>query len=349
VPEGNTTSTPGGVGALFSTEAADNAEVVPPTDLRGPDSMWSTGESGAPPLDDADADADTVVGELVDEDAREPSNGHGAGGYGRPPGAATSAPNDDPSRSEGVFSAEPVSRPEDLLDEADEFLDADLHRSSFSDIDQGAPLSPPSTANGAPLFSSGGTEEEPTDPWVTVSDDGGAEEVEGLFEAPAYGREADREPVTAPPPYATSRDKSAAINGSFHRIDDDAPDPTGFRAAICRLGPSAAERAAVPISVCGALLHERERVLGALTGQMLGQPAVIVVTDSRVLVVNDRRWQPIVDEFPIDSSLVVRGRHDRNVAALSFADSTRLAMVDGITEVALAIELAERIREVGSR
>ena len=40
----------------------------------------------------------------------------------------------------------------------------------------------------------------------------------------------------------------------------------------------------------------------------------------------------------------VRGRHDRSVAALSFADDERLSMVDGITEVDIAIELADAIR-----
>lgn len=124
-------------------------------------------------------------------------------------------------------------------------------------------------------------------------------------------------------------------------------DRHGLHRAVSRLADDAAERARVPIAACGALLRAGEVVLAVVTGRMLGRSAAVVLTDERVLVANDRRWQPLVDEFLLDSSLVVRGRHDRQVAALSFADHTRVAMVDAIAEVELAIELAERIQELG--
>mgnify|MGYP003498471358 CR=1 FL=1 len=38
---------------------------------------------------------------------------------------------------------------------------------------------------------------------------------------------------------------------------------------------------------------------------------------------------------------------DRQVAALSFADDVRLSMVDGITDVEIAIGLADAIRDPG--
>ena len=126
-------------------------------------------------------------------------------------------------------------------------------------------------------------------------------------------------------------------------LDED--DPNGFERAVAHLGHDEREHAAVPLCVCGALLDDDEWVVGALTGQMLGQPAAVVVTGSRVLIANGRRWQPIVDEFPIDERLSVRGRHDGRIAALSFADDERLSMVDGIEQVALAMQLAEAVRE----
>jgi hypothetical protein len=46
----------------------------------------------------------------------------------------------------------------------------------------------------------------------------------------------------------------------------------------------------------------------------------------------------------VGPELTVRGRHDRDVAALTFSDDIRLSTVDGIGEVGLAVELAERIR-----
>ncbi len=96
--------------------------------------------------------------------------------------------------------------------------------------------------------------------------------------------------------------------------------------------------------MCGALLVRDEVVLAAVTGQMLGHAAVVVLTNQQVMVVNGRRWQPIVDVFALGPDLVVRGRHDRDVASLTFSDATQLSTVDAIGEVALAVELAERIR-----
>jgi hypothetical protein len=124
----------------------------------------------------------------------------------------------------------------------------------------------------------------------------------------------------------------------------DVGDPNAFERAVARLDVAERERASVALAVCGALLDEDETVLGVVTGQMLGRPAAVTVTRSRVLIANDRRWQPLVDRYAIAPGLSVRGRHDRDVAALSFSDGERMSMVDGITDVELAIELAELIR-----
>lgn len=121
-------------------------------------------------------------------------------------------------------------------------------------------------------------------------------------------------------------------------------DPHGLAAAVARMRPEDADAAVTPIAVAGALLGARELVESVAAGQMLGHPAVIVLTDRRVLVVNGRRWQPIVDAFELGPDLVVRGRHDRHVALLTFSDHSRLSTVDGITDVALAMELTDRMR-----
>lgn len=121
-------------------------------------------------------------------------------------------------------------------------------------------------------------------------------------------------------------------------------DVHGLAQAVARLRPEAVEAAAIPISVAGAILGRDEVVVAAVTGQMLGQQAVVVLTNRRVLVVNGRRWQPIVDAFGLGADLVVRGLHDRDVASLTFSQGDRSSTVDAISEVALAVALAERIR-----
>ena len=150
--------------------------------------------------------------------------------------------------------------------------------------------------------------------------------------------------TTVGQPFSSGAGQPVARPDSGQNTGDYVPDQYGLSAAVARLRPDDQERAAVPISVCGALLRHGEVVLGAVTGQMLGHVAVVVVTTERVLVVNGRRWQPIVDIFDVGPGLSVRGRHDRDVAALTFSDDDRLATVDGITEVTMAVDLAERVR-----
>jgi hypothetical protein len=278
VQEEHETSSNDPLGPLFSTAAANNAEVVTPDAPRGPESLWSTepGHGMHPGVGDE-------------------------GGAGRGPSTGPADPGHptDPSvsrarrvrraaahlRDGSLFTAEPVVRTDDVVDEE---IEEDLL-----------------VAHGAGEGAVAGNGSGADDPWD---------------------------------PFDTR---------SVLEFDPGVEDPHGLREAVAGLDPAAVEWAAVPIAVCGALLRPDEQVLAAVTGQMLGRPAVIVVTGSRVLVANNQRWQPIVDEFPIDSSLVVRGRHDRAVAALSFAGPSRLTMVEGITDVRAAVELAEHIRRAG--
>lgn len=374
MPEGDDTRWRDPVGALFSTAATDNAEVVPPEAARGPESMWSTAANHP-----AGEPEDAVDGELVDDvteppraptngNGRRPTNGHAppTGGWngaahgdprgtpGPPPHPPRSAPADPVERFGGVFSAEPVRRPEDVIDE--DAVDLDDRGDPAGPWSNGAPR--PTTTNGAPLFAKSRVQPEPPNPWSPAEGDPrSAPPSRSPFAAEVVPPRPNGAPAHAGPPVNGAAPHVRRTPPPPPRVEvgldgrltaEDAADPNGLRAVISHLPPSEVQRASVPIAVCGALLQRNERVLGAVTGQMLGRPAVVVVTATRVLVVNDRQWQPIVDEFRIDASLVVRGRHDRNVAALSFADADRLALVDGISEVSLAIELAERIRQVGT-
>jgi len=108
------------------------------------------------------------------------------------------------------------------------------------------------------------------------------------------------------------------------------------------------QQATVAFSVIGALLGEQESVIGAVAGTSLGQPAGVVVTTDRVLIVRDRRWIPEVDRFQLDGDLQVHGRHHQGTATLTFSDRERLVIVEQITDVALAIEIAAMVRSMAS-
>ncbi len=340
---------------LFSMVASDNAEVIPPEAPRGPESMWSVAaNAGADEGQDGVADADPG-----DERSATWSTSNGSSGAGAPPpfggwddggrAAEDDASQAGPVRRGGpdsvgsVFSAEPVDHLDDVLDEAEVVdesawtVDGTAEGSLFSNGSHLRDEVPrrPTNGHGGP---GAGSTSWSDDPWVDR--DGGWEAAGGEWD-PRSAEWWDR-PQSAAPDGRSGPD----LHAPDPLVIDD---PQGYDTAILRLHPHDRERAHVPLSVCGALLHEDEHVKGVVTGQMLGRPAAVVVTEDRVLVVNDRRWQPVVDIFPIDGDLVVRGRHDRQIAALSFADATRVSMVDGIGEVEIAIELAEHIRDAGPR
>jgi len=330
---------------LFTTVAADNAEVVPPDAPFGRDNMWTTDANAA---DDADIDD----AEVVDDELWDPA-----------PAA------DRPVAPAGFgFSAEPAVRPGDVIDEpflVDEAVNghpratgnlfsssssaasaptSDGGRSPFA-APAGAggpgPGAPGAVPNGWPQAGPTPTVHPPVPPlggYVAPGPFGAPQPVPQPGPPPGY------DPAAAVGQWQYTPPAPPPANGQAEVRHAPVPDPHGLSAAVGRLRPEDQERAALPISVCGALLQHDEAVLAAVTGQMLGHAAVVVLTNRRVLVVNGRRWQPIVDVFDVGPDLMVRGRHDRDVAALTFSDETRLSTVDGITEVGLAVELAERIR-----
>lgn len=323
-------------------------------DDAGSDDVWTTVDaSGDGWPEDADP-ADTTgasAGQAFSTGPQAGAQDQGAGAAPPPfngwddPGprwdTASSPFRRAPADSTGsIFSAEPVDHVDDVLDEADVVEDpswaAPTAASEGSLFSNGSHLRRPTEGRRRPGAADARTAAT-EDPWVITDrrwDDSGVD----------WWDEAAQSAPAAP----TSGDSWSDVRaGGPEPVELD--DPQGYETAILRLHPQDRERAHVPLSVCGALLHEDEVVLGVVTGQMLGRPAAVAVTEERVLVVNDRRWQPVVDIFPIDGDLVVRGRHDRHVAALSFADPTRVSMVDGISEVLIAIELAGHIRDAGPR
>lgn len=369
-------------GALFSMDAADNAQVVPPDLPPGPESLWSTAanpEDAAPNGAEPPPRPPVMPEDVLDEDtawaqmgSSSPPNGHGERpplfsshgfGVGQRGDAAQMAPTPvGAPGAGGVFSAEPVSY-DDVLDEGE--VDGELEDGddwfgqgpTASVFSNGAapgpvhaePTRPSSPVRGASPFAT------PGDPWSAwETQDAAPSQAETSVSPPPFSG-ADPTGHGAPPggsasnvpPPAERPEQPAGRHDGGDPAAAIAADQHGLDVAVSRLRPEDQERARVPLSVCGALLVPGEQVLGAVTGQMLGRPAAVVVTRTRVLIVNDRRWQPIVDIFPIDERLQVRGRHDRHVAALSFADDERLSMVDGITDVEIAIDLAEAVRHPG--
>ena len=186
-----------------------------------------------------------------------------------------------------------------------------------------------------------------------VDDDGLWDDVDAPAAVPAttFGTGSASAPLfAAPAPAADEPDSGlwepvdVAVDDAPPSVPADATDPHGLGAAVERLDPAAVEHAVVPLAVCSVLLEDDEVVVATLVGDMLGQPAAMVLTGRRVLVANGRRWRPVVDSFPLAAGLGVRGRHDGGVAAVTLLDDERLVTVDGVGDVAAATRFAELVR-----
>ena len=121
-------------------------------------------------------------------------------------------------------------------------------------------------------------------------------------------------------------------------------DTHGLAASVARLSLGSQQNGLVPFSIAGALLGPQEHVVAAVAGTSLGMPTVIVVTETRALIVSDRRYVPEVEIFELGAGLTIHGRHANEQASLTFTDSERLITVDQIVDVGLAVELANTAR-----
>jgi len=92
------------------------------------------------------------------------------------------------------------------------------------------------------------------------------------------------------------------------------------------------------------LLDDGEVVECVVQGQLYGANAVVVLTNNRLLLVNDREYRPDVVEFDVDSAVTVQGWADDRAAALLIQRNEQTAQVERIGDKPMAQEIAQRIR-----
>ncbi|MEY2421181.1 MAG: hypothetical protein QOI95_1248 [Acidimicrobiaceae bacterium] len=123
-----------------------------------------------------------------------------------------------------------------------------------------------------------------------------------------------------------------------------ANDPAGLGAALARLGSGGRKGAKVAANAAAVLLREGEIVECAVQGQLYGSNAVVLLTNGRLLIVNDREFRPDVLEFVVDPSINVQGWQDDRAAALLVQRAELSAQIERIADKPLAQEIAQRIR-----
>jgi hypothetical protein len=121
-------------------------------------------------------------------------------------------------------------------------------------------------------------------------------------------------------------------------------DPSGLGAALARLGSGGRKGAKASAHAAAILLQEGEIVECAVQGQLYGSNAVVLLTNSRLLLVNDREFRPDVVEFVVDAAVSVQGWQDDRAAALLIQRNELSAQVERIGDKPLAQEIAQRIR-----
>jgi hypothetical protein len=70
----------------------------------------------------------------------------------------------------------------------------------------------------------------------------------------------------------------------------------------------------------------------------------VLLTNSRLLIVNDREFRPDVVEIVVDAAVTVQGWQDDRAAAVLVQRNEVSAQVERIGDKPLAQELAQRIR-----
>lgn len=189
------------------------------------------------------------------------------------------------------------------------------------------PVAPPPPAAPPPPDAAGAPGSDDANPWL---DDGAA----APQDAPPAG-DAPATPAAAPVPTHAPPAVGA---------ETASPDPHGLATHLARMGEATRPYAEVPVLLAALLLHESETVIVVVPGLIDEEVGVAVVTDRRVLLVNGRRWNPVVSEFAIAPGLTVDGWQDAETAMLTFnaGHSTRLS---AIVDKPLAFEAAGVVRD----
>ena len=149
-------------------------------------------------------------------------------------------------------------------------------------------------------------------------------------------------PAPAMPPPPTTGGYPIPPQAALVAPQVNDPHAVGLQAS--RLGSGARRSGRLALGIASALLDESEVVDVLVQGRFLGSPGVVLVTSSRVLVVNDAQWKPAVHSIPLVNGVTVQGWQDERVATLVIRHGDEDTTVDRITDRLIARELANKIR-----
>ncbi len=121
-------------------------------------------------------------------------------------------------------------------------------------------------------------------------------------------------------------------------------DPAGLAAAASRMTVDARVASRTALVVVAALLAPGEQVEAVTQGTLAGTPGVLVLTDQRVLVVNQEDWTPAIRSITVDAGLVVQAWEDAQSATVQLTSGGQMISFETITDRPPAYDLVARIR-----
>lgn len=121
-------------------------------------------------------------------------------------------------------------------------------------------------------------------------------------------------------------------------------DPHAIGMALGRLSNAAKKSSKVTLGILSVVLEPGELVECLVAGKVHDLDGLLVLTNSRLLVLNDRPFEPDLLSIPVDAALTVRGEAAGNTATLTVQREQVYAQLTRAADVQLAQELAQRIR-----
>jgi hypothetical protein len=110
------------------------------------------------------------------------------------------------------------------------------------------------------------------------------------------------------------------------------------------MGSGGRKAAKASTAAAGVLLRDGEVVECLVQGQVYGANCVAVLTNARLLIVNEREFKPDVIDLVLDATVTVQGWQDDRTASLLIQQGPNSAQIERIADRPLAMELAQRIR-----
>lgn len=165
---------------------------------------------------------------------------------------------------------------------------------------------------------------------------------------PGWGAPQPPVPAPTPPPGPAAGQWGQHVPGGYPPqgyapVQQGPADPNQLGVAASRLGNRPRKEARAAFAVAGVSLKDGEVVEALVAGRYQGNPAILLLTDVGLLLVDDRPWKPAVERIEVTSDLQVQGMQDR-AATLTVITSSAQFVVDSIADAPLAVEMAQRIR-----